>query len=238
MSFCQNCGQQIPDGAPQCPNCGAPLMQQAMNQQPVYQQNPYPNQQQAAPSINMQQQPKKKKGKGCLIAIAVVIGLCLLSSLSGNRNKNTADSSSGAATSATTKATTKKTTEKTAAVTTETDSIAETTEAPEAVEPIKIISGETNEYSEEYTLNEGTEFSDTNIVYFVPAGKYKVTNTGQNINQFNVYSRETHIVDGWEEPLYTPVVIMIDAGESDTVEIPENHYIEIHGGSFELSPLE
>ena len=75
MSFCQNCGQQIPDGAPQCPNCGMPLMQQAMNQQPVYQQNPYPNQQQVVPNINTQQQQPKKKGKGCLIAIIIAFVL-------------------------------------------------------------------------------------------------------------------------------------------------------------------
>lgn len=59
MAFCQNCGQQFPDGTPQCPNCGMPMMQQ-----PVYQQNPYPNQQQFAPNMNMQQ--PKKKGKGVL----------------------------------------------------------------------------------------------------------------------------------------------------------------------------
>lgn len=78
---------------------------------------------------------------------------------------------------------------------------------------------------------------DTNIVYFLPAGHYKVTNTGEQINQLNVYSRETYIEDGWEYPLYTPVVKMIEAGESDEIDIPEDHYIEIHGGSFDLIPI-
>lgn len=232
MPFCQNCGQQFQDGMPQCPNCGMPVMQQ-----PVYQQNPYPNQQQFAPNMQMQQQPKKK-GKGCLIAIAVVVGLCLLSSLSGNKNKDTADSSSEASPSVTTTATTIKTPEKTTAVTTETESIAESTEAPEAVEPIKIVSGESNEYSEEYTVNADTDMPETNIVYFLPAGKYKVTNIGEYMNQINVYSRETYVEDGWEYPLYTPYVKLLDVGESDTVEIPEDHYIEIHGGAFELTPIQ
>lgn len=82
MAFCQNCGQQFPDGTPQCPNCGMPMMQQ-----PVYQQNPYPNQQQFAPNMNMQQ--PKKKGKGCLIAIGVFILLAILGSALGNNSNST-----------------------------------------------------------------------------------------------------------------------------------------------------
>ena len=77
MAFCQNCGQQFPDGAPQCPNCGMPMMQQ-----PVYQQNPYPNQQQFAPNMNVQQ--PKKKGKGCLIAVLVGIGIIILGGIAGS----------------------------------------------------------------------------------------------------------------------------------------------------------
>ena len=37
MSFCINCGTQIPDGSRFCPNCGAPV---GANPQPQYQQ-PY-----------------------------------------------------------------------------------------------------------------------------------------------------------------------------------------------------
>lgn len=233
MAFCQNCGQQFPDGTPQCPSCGMPMMQQ-----PAYQQNPYPNQQQFAPNMNMQQ--PKKKGKGCLIAVLVVVGLSIISALSGNRNKSNGDSSSIAETAKTTKAITTATTE---ATTTTTEAIVLETPvteqtSSESKESIIIIADEENEYSEEYTLNEGTEMPDTNIVYFVPAGKYEVTNTGENRNQFNVYSRETHIVDGWEEPLYTPVVLLIEAGETEIVEIPDDYYIEIHGGSFKLTPID
>lgn len=76
MSFCQNCGQQIPDGAPQCPNCGMPLMQQPVNQQ------------QFAPNMPMQQQPKKKKkGEGCLVAIIIVIALFIFFPKGNGSNK-------------------------------------------------------------------------------------------------------------------------------------------------------
>ena len=34
MSFCTNCGTQIPDGSRFCPNCGAPV---GANPQPQYQ---------------------------------------------------------------------------------------------------------------------------------------------------------------------------------------------------------
>ena len=84
MAFCQNCGQQFPDGTPQCPNCGIPLMQQ-----PVYQQNPYPNQQQFTPNMNVQQTKKKKKGEGCLIAIIIVFALFfVLPALYRNSNQS------------------------------------------------------------------------------------------------------------------------------------------------------
>ncbi len=78
MIVCSNCGQMVQDGYQQCPRCGALLMQQTINQQQVFQQNPYMNQQQFAPNMQMQQKPPKKKGKGCLIALAVCVFLFVI----------------------------------------------------------------------------------------------------------------------------------------------------------------
>lgn len=39
MAFCKMCGGQMPDGANNCPNCGAPVGQAGAQQQQQYQQN-------------------------------------------------------------------------------------------------------------------------------------------------------------------------------------------------------
>lgn len=229
MMICNNCRQQVQDGMPQCPFCGAPLNMQ----QPVFQQNPMMNQQQFIPNMP-QQKPKKKNG--CLIAVLIFLGLGFLSSLAKGGKNDSGTTQKPAVTSEPAITTAVPETEPTNI---EEESTAPAESSEEDVQPIRIVSGEENEYSEEYTLNAGTDMPDTNIVYFLPVGRYKVTNVGENRNQFNVYSRETYIDDiGWEYPVSTPVVILLEIGESAEVEIPEDHYIEIHGGAFELLPIE
>ena len=55
MAFCQNCGQQLPDGANACPYCGTMVNTQAAPQQPVQQQAPQQDYQQQ----NYQQAPQQ-----------------------------------------------------------------------------------------------------------------------------------------------------------------------------------
>ena len=45
MAFCSNCGQQLPEGANACPNCGTFVNPQAAPQQPVQQTPQQPVQQ-------------------------------------------------------------------------------------------------------------------------------------------------------------------------------------------------
>ena len=232
MMICNNCRQQVQDGLQQCPFCGAPLNMQ----QPVFQQNPMQNPQQFVQNMNMQQQKPKKKKKGCLIAVLIFLGLGFLSSLAKGGKNDSGTTQKPAVTS--------EPAITTAAPETEPTNIEEESTAPaesseEDVQPIRIVSGEENEYSEEYTLNAGTDSEETNIVYFLPAGRYKVTNIGKYINQINVYSRETYTDDaGWENPVSSPVAERLDPEASAEIEIPEDHYIEIHGGAFELLPIE
>ena len=234
MPFCQNCGQEYPNGAPQCPKCGMLLMQQPI------QPNQMPQQQQVTP--NTPQKPKKKTS-GCLVAILIVIGLSCLSALSGNHNKNNGQHSSApneptVTTAVSTTVTEPSTTAAETAAPEESSAESQTESTAEEAEPIRIVADEENEYSEEYTLNAGTDMPDTNIVYFLPAGRYKVTNVGDYRNQFNVYSRETHITDeGWEEAADSLPALLLEPGESQEVTIPEDYYIEIHGGAFELVPI-
>lgn len=98
MIKCSECGKDISDKARICPNCGAPLIQQAPHQQ-IHQQ--YAQQQvrtqyaqQYVPQRNPQaiaNAPKKKKGS-CLKTICIFFGIIILfgifcSIISGNDNK-------------------------------------------------------------------------------------------------------------------------------------------------------
>ncbi len=94
---------------------------------------------------------------------------------------------------------------------------------------IVLVAGEIGDYGTEVIINEDTEFEECVCQYRVPAGTYTVTNKGEYMNQFNIYSIETHITeDGWEEPAEVFFVKLIDVGESKTVTIEDGQYIEIH----------
>ena len=102
---------------------------------------------------------------------------------------------------------------------------------PSIEEPfrIELVAGEKGEYGEPYAVNEGTEFEENYFVYRVPAGTYTVTNTGEYMNQFNVYSEELRVTDaGWEEPAETFACLLLDVGETGTVKIEDGQIIEIH----------
>ena len=125
-----------------------------------------------------------------------------------------------------------------------TEAVVETTSATEVVvaetevsiAPIVLIAGEAGEYGELFTLNKDTEFEETYYIYRIPAGTYIVTNVGEYMNQFNVYSDEIHVTEeGWEEPAEVIYVKLLDVGASDTFNIADGQYIEIHEpASFEL----
>lgn len=64
----------------------------------------------------------------------------------------------------------------------------------------ELLAGTAGAYGREVILNEGTEFEDKEIGYFVPAGTYKITNVGDYPSQVTVYNNETHVTEeGWEE---------------------------------------
>lgn len=114
----------------------------------------------------------------------------------------------------------------------------EATEAKEATKEsliIELIAGEPGEYGELFTTNKGTEFEETYYIYHIPAGTYRVTNIGEYMNQFNVYSDEVHVVDGYEEPAEVIYVKLLDVNESDTFTISDGCHIDIkEPGRFSL----
>ena len=111
-----------------------------------------------------------------------------------------------------------------------------TTQAPttEATEPkstvsIELIAGEAGEYGELFTINKDTEFEETYYMYHIPAGTYTVTNAGEYMSQFSVYSDEIVVNDsGWEEVAEIFYAEVLDVDESDTFTIEDGQFIEIH----------
>lgn len=91
--FCQNCGAQVPDGSPFCPNCGTPQAVTQIPQQPAQPQQITPVHvpvQVPAYQMPVTAAPKKKKkkwpwflGGGILLAAGVAVLLILLLGSSG-----------------------------------------------------------------------------------------------------------------------------------------------------------
>lgn len=103
-------------------------------------------------------------------------------------------------------------------------------EAGQAEESLsfELIAGEAGEYGELFTINKGTEFEETYYIYRIPTGTYTVTNSGEYMNQFNVYGDTVQVnADGWEELSDVFYTKLLDVGESDTFTIEEGQIVEI-----------
>ncbi len=88
----------------------------------------------------------------------------------------------------------------------------------------ELIAGTAGNFGREMILNEGTEFEEKEIGYFVPSGTYKVTNIGDYPTQVTVYNSETHVTEeGWEE--WTD-------GEAQRLEVEESAEITVEDGHF------
>lgn len=113
----------------------------------------------------------------------------------------------------------------------EEDTTEDTTEDVSEEEPFsfELIAGEQGEYGELFTINKDTESEETYYIYHIPAGTYTVTNIGEYMNQFNVYSDEIVVnEDGWEEVAEVYYVKVLAVDESDTFTIEDGQFIEIH----------
>lgn len=118
----------------------------------------------------------------------------------------------------------------------------EETEEPivESALSLELVAGEPGEYGELFTINKDTEFEEAYYIYRVPSGDYTVTNTGEYMNQFNVYGDTVSVTDeGWEELSDVIYVKLLDVGESDTFTIEEGQIIEIQEpGKFILEKVD
>ncbi len=111
-----------------------------------------------------------------------------------------------------------------------TPDVVETTENVELEEKlvIELVAGEQGEYGTPMTFNKGTDGEVTIIAYHIPAGEYTVTNIGTHMDQFNIYSDETHKTEeGWEEPAESFFVKLIDVNASESFTIEDGQYIKV-----------
>ena len=102
-----------------------------------------------------------------------------------------------------------------------------------------VTEGEPGDYGCERTLNKGTEFEETKFYYLIPEGDYTITNMGSYSAQVSVYKDEVAKNEaGWEEFTETFECVVLDSGESATLQIGENQCVEITEGGeirFELN---
>lgn len=97
------------------------------------------------------------------------------------------------------------------------------------VSSFTIRAGEFGDYGSEMTLNKGTEFEETQIIYRIPVGTYTITNVGENTGMVSIYSEEIRVSEaGWEEPAVVYGVFLLKVGESVTIVVGEKQYLEIH----------
>ena len=167
----------------------------------------------------------KMKLNNCIIFTTCAALLCLSLAACGSGTSETQIETQPTTTAVTTSE---------VAETTEEETSAETAEEAETL-AFELVAGEQGDYGKEKIYNEGTEFEDKRIAYYVPYGSYKITNVGDYMTQVNVYSDETVITDaGWEEVADVGSVKLIDIDASEEMTVPKGYHIEITG-SFHIS---
>ena len=111
------------------------------------------------------------------------------------------------------------------------DASSETAQEVQPSLEIKLNANEIGEYGKEITLNEGTEFPDTIFAYYVPVGKYDVTNDGKYRTQVNVYGDNIQITEEGLEEFEDGMVVLIDPGQIAEIEVLEHQFIHIDAPS-------
>ena len=91
---------------------------------------------------------------------------------------------------------------------------------------VRINGEDLGEFGKTVILDEGTENEMKYIGYFLPAGKYNVTNNRQYRSGIYVYSQETILDDGVEYPAEVGGAYTFLAGETVEIEVPDGFYIK------------
>lgn len=180
---------------------------------------------------------KKSKRNIIIIVVAVLLLLGAIGSCTGGGNKSSSSDSSSQSASSSASVGQSSSASSEPASSSEEPEPAAAEQAEPAAPAIELVAGEQGEYGQELVLNAGTEFEEHNIVYYLPAGDYSVKNVGDYRTQVSVYEGVQTNEDGWEEPANTGDVLLLDAGQTGDLNVPDGWYIEIHEPThIELTP--
>ncbi len=101
---------------------------------------------------------------------------------------------------------------------------------------IEIQTNQTGKYGVRRTMDPKTEFQRNIIQYFIPSGRYMVTNTSsKGAFQVTIYKNKINIVNGWEE--FEPgeqKPIVLQPGASGEITIKDGEFIKISDGTYSL----
>lgn len=164
---------------------------------------------------------KKSKRNIIIIIVIVLLFLSAIGNCSGG-NKSSSSSSSNSAAST--------------AASSESSSDSESSESSLDTAPqpekatIELVAGEAGEYGRELIMSAGTDLEEKLVVYYVPAGTYSVENLGRYRTQVNVYESEgiKHGENGYDEYTGGSNILVLDAGKTGDITVPEGWFIEIH----------
>ncbi|HFI0450079.1 TPA: hypothetical protein ACGOY4_000034 [Streptococcus suis] len=96
-------------------------------------------------------------------------------------------------------------------------------------EAIILIADELGQFGRKIVMNEGTDMPEELIVFYLPAGTYRVENIGDYPAQITVYegfARDEST--GYDDYTATGDAKLIEQGNTETIVIPEGWFIEIH----------
>lgn len=93
---------------------------------------------------------------------------------------------------------------------------------------IELVAGQQGQYGREVTMSEGTDMEEKFFAYYVPAGTYDVKNLDSRPTQVSVYEGFKKGDNGYDEYTATGDIVVIKAGETGTVNVPDGWFIEIH----------
>lgn len=157
-----------------------------------------------------QKQPKEKKKGNRKKTLLIVLGVIIVLGLFGSTSENE----------------TEETLSETETLDTQQN---EEQEVAADVSVIELIAGEQGEYGELITMSEGTDMEESFYAYYVPGGTYEVTNKGDYMTQVTVYEGFSRNEEtGYDDYTNIGDALTLDIGKTDTIEIPDGWFIEIH----------
>lgn len=92
---------------------------------------------------------------------------------------------------------------------------------------IIIEAGKMGKYGKELSINENTDMGQKFIGYFLPSGRYKVTNVGKRRTQVTVYQNKKQMLENGYEEWSDGTAFAFDVGEQKEINVTTNYFIKV-----------